>query len=521
MSKVFTKSRAKRPRRLLVATLSRKEALNPKHFIIMVFILALFSVAFAQLARSELLVPTSDLSSLEIQVFTSDEALLPQVENRAVRAIQVRPDDAMAHYILSLVMIRKFSKEPGDLYILKQASELAQQAIDLDPKNPVGYVAMASILDAMNSQDRALRLLEEAEAKGIKQNWRFSFLRARLLAAESGSGRALNLLERSLSFSDALKPVVVPHVVALLQSEHNEQRLIQKIQEWNSKFPSRIFDLTEAIAYGEMGDHKNAIKKYEDILEVDPENREALINSATTFYQYLNREKDALRNYGHVVSRYGTIMPQSMLAMVYAHMGAANLHMKNHQEAHQWFFKALEIDPENVGILDFIAKSFRDQKAYTHLVGLLKDVNVKFKGLGVYHAILGETLSEHLQRHDEAVKFFSNAIILEPERGDYYNGIGLAFYRNRKFSDALKSFVAATELDPNDATARYNEACVLALLGRSEEAIATLGEAFSIDPRLVYSARVDHDLEFLKKSPKFWDLVKEPTSHASRGKISH
>lgn len=521
MSKEYAHSNSKRHRRLLIATLPLQENLKFKMMVFYVCVIGSLMALFSNVGKSQVHVPTSDLSAIEIQVYTTDEALLPQIESQAVRAIQLRPEDAKAHYILALVMIRKFSKDPSDLYVLKQASELAQQAIDLDSKNPVGYVAMASVLDAMNSQERALRLLEEAESKGIKQNWRFSFLRARLLSAESGSTRVLDLLERSLSFSDVLRPVVVPHVVAILQSEHTDQRLVQKIQEWNVKFPSKIFDLTEAIAYGEMGDHRSAIKKYEDILVEEPENREALINSATTLYQHLRRENDALKNYRHVVDRFGAVMPQGMLAMVYAHMGAANLRIRKYQEAHQCFFKALEFDHENVGVLDFIAKSFRDQKAYIQLVDLLRDINVKFNGLGVYHAILGETLSEHLQKHEEAVKFFSNAIILEPERGDYYNGIGLAFYRNRKFSEALRSFVAATELDPNDATARYNEACVLALLGRGEEAIATLAEAFSIDPRLVYSARVDHDLELLKKSPKFWDLVKEPTAHASQSKISH
>lgn len=521
MSRVRTKVPDKLSRQAQVTTFSsRRDRWSEQALFTIFVILLITSFFYAKSARADKIISTADLSSLEIQVFTSDEALIPDVESHAVRAIQVTPDNARAHYLLAMILIRKFSKDPSDLFTLKQASELAQQAIDLEPKNPVGYVAMAHILDAMNSQDRAIRILEEAESKGIKQNWRFSFMRARLMAADTGSGRVLELLDRSLSFPDVLRPVVVPHVVAILQSEHTGHKLIQKIQDWNARFPSTVFQLTEAIAFGEMGDHKNAIRKYEEILEVDPENREALINSATVYYQYLKKPQLALKNYQIVLNRFKPTLPQGMLGMIYAHMGAANLAIKKYKEAQSFFYQALELDPQNVGILNFVAKTFRDQKAYGQLADLLKEVNNKNKGLGVYHALLGETLSEHLQKHDEAVKSFSNAIVLEPDRGDYYNGIGLAFYRTRKLSEALKFFVAATELDPNDATARYNEACVLALLGRSEEAIATLAEAFSIDPRLVYSARVDSDLEFLKKSQKFWELVKEPSAHASH-KVSH
>lgn len=461
-----------------------------------------------------------DLTTLEILAFTSEEAQLSKIENQAVRVIQKYPENATAHYLLSHIMVRRFAKEPSDLYLLKQASSLAQQAIDLEPKSPVGYVAMAEILDVMNSPDRAIRILEESEAIGVKANWRFSFMRARLTAAEVGSARVLELLDKSLRFPETIRSIVVPHVVAVLQSEYHGLKLVDAMEEWNQKFPSKLFQLTKAMAFSEIGDSKSAMKTYELILAEDPFNREALINSAIVAYHSMKNQKLAIKNLNLALDRHQSTMPSSMLAMVHAHLGVAQLGIKDFVKAQKNFVLALELDPANVGILDFISRSCKESKSYKQLASLLDEVSLKFKGQGVYHALLGETLSEHLFRHEEAVKAFSNAIVLEPDRGDYYNGMGLAFYRNKKLTEALKLFSAATEIDPNDATARYNEACVLALLGRKEEAIATLAEAFSLDPRLVYTAQLDNDLEVLKPSQKFKDLLKEPSVHAA-SQLSH
>ena len=96
---------------------------------------------------------------------------------------------------------------------------------------------------------------------------------------------------------------------------------------------------------------------------------------------------------------------------------------------------------------------------------------------------------------------------VDPDRSDYYNGMGLTYYRKKSYAAALKLFVTASEVDPNDATARYNQACVLSLMGRRDEAINTLAEALSLDPRLMQSARADADFAAIKGSEKFQALM--------------
>jgi tetratricopeptide (TPR) repeat protein len=407
-------------------------------------------------------------------------------------------------------MVRFFSKDPSDLYMLKQAGDLAQQAIDLAPAVPDGYVAMADILDLMGSPDRGLKLLDEAEHAGIAPNWRFAFTRARLLGGDDGGAeKTLKLLDQALSFKDSEPRVIVPYVVALLQSEASGAQLVSKLDAWNRRFPSPLFELTEAITYADLGQPAKAHALYVKLLKSEPANKEAKVNDAIVLYRDLKDGGKAAALLEQVLAEHPADLSPAVRSMVSAHLGAAYLQRKMFDKARASFAAAVSGEPENLGVLDFVTRSYREAKAQDKLAALLRGLSDTVPGSGMLHALLGETLSEHLGRQDDALRAFADAIALDPERSDFYNGMGLAYYRKKSYADALKLFVAATEIDPNDATARYNAACVLALLGRGDEAINTLAEAITLDPRLMQTARGDNDFAALKQSLKFKDLVQQ------------
>jgi tetratricopeptide (TPR) repeat protein len=137
------------------------------------------------------------------------------------------------------------------------------------------------------------------------------------------------------------------------------------------------------------------------------------------------------------------------------------------------------------------------------------------------HAILGETLSEHLSQHQDAISAFTDAITLDPERGDFYNGMGLAYYRAKNYPQALKLFAAAMRLDPKDAVAKYNEACVLSILGRRDEALESLADAISLDPQLLQTARKDTDLANIRSVPRFREITENTTFLVPGLELSH
>lgn len=87
---------------------------------------------------------TSD-GDLEVRVWTSDEQDLASLEQEVTHLMQQDAHSVLAHQLLSHLMVRQFTRDPSDLYVLRQAADLAQQAVDLEPDNPRGYSALAEI----------------------------------------------------------------------------------------------------------------------------------------------------------------------------------------------------------------------------------------------------------------------------------------------------------------------------------------------------------------------------------------
>jgi len=459
-------------------------------------------------------VPLSALKDLEIKAWTADENELYKVEQEIVKVLQREPNSAYAHHLLSHLMVRIYSRNPGDMYILKQASDLAQQAIDLDPSFSGGYASYAHLLDLMGNTDGALKLMKDAEGAGIEANWRFYLTRARLTADESPTDRTLNLLRTAISFTDTQPDVIVPYIIAVINTQKTPAIIISSLEDWNLKYPHNLFALSLGVAYTENKEYKKAETVYASILNGQPDHLEASVNLAVLQYRHLNIVDKAVNSLATILA--GRKTRDLTTNMIRLHLGAAHLKTKKFDLAKAEFLATVASDPANMGVIDFVANSYRGMSAHKELAAFLDSVTKDVTGSGIYYALMGETLSEKLGQHSDAIKAYKNAIVLDPSRSDYYNGLGLAMYREKNYDVALKVFVKATEIDPSDATARYNEACMLAILGQSEEAINSLAEAITLDPRLMRSAINDEDFKNIRGNIKFRNLLVGPDSPEMR-----
>lgn len=456
-----------------------------------------------------------NIRELEVRVWTAEDSQIPGLEKEVTQLLQVDPRSVAAHQLLSHVFVRLFTRDPSDIYILRQAADLAQQAVDLAPSDPAGYAALADILDLMGNTEGAVKLLTQAEAKGIKPNWRFAFTRARLIADNGGGEKVLSLLRQALSQPGAETRIIVPYIVAILQSDDTGRQLITKLDQWNNNFPSPLFDLTLAITYTELGEFQKAHNIYNHMLSTNAPNTEAEINNAIIMYRDLNQPKKASVLLESVLAKHKDELSSNLRATITGHLGAAYVRQSDWERAKKSFVIAIAVEKENQNLIDFIGRTYKQANAPAKLALLLTELNNGPNGHGILHAMLGETLSEKLHRHDEAVHAYTDAIILDPNRSDFYTGMGLALYRKKSYSAALKVFGTAAELDPNDPISRYNQACVLALLGRSDESLNSLAEAITLDPRLAATAKLDHDFSGLNNSAKFRRVLQD--SPAIRG----
>ena len=230
----------------------------------------------------------------------------------------------------------------------------------------------------------------------------------------------------------------------------------------------------------EMKDYNKAISRFERSIEIARENK-----------QY----------------------SQTIKADINLHLGFAKLlagHQKSAIDSHVTSMKAYN---QKEKLVRHLTAKYRAYKKPRELKKLLEKINFEVPGLAVPHALLGEVIANDLNKPKEAVEVYANAITIDPDNSTYYNGLGLAFYKLENYVSAERVFTIATKIDPNDATARYNVACMQALQGQSSLAITNLKTAISLDPDLLSSALSDKDFSTLRNLPSFKALTREALAH--------
>ncbi|MDP1751785.1 MAG: tetratricopeptide repeat-containing glycosyltransferase family protein [Reyranella sp.] len=90
---------------------------------------------------------------------------------------------------------------------------------------------------------------------------------------------------------------------------------------------------------------------------------------------------------------------------------------------------------------------------------------------------------QKLDRHEEALESYDQAIALDPGSADAFNDRGTVLQCLQRYDEALASHDRAATLRPDDASAYYNQGTALLNLGRHEEALARYDRAISLDPR--------------------------------------
>ncbi len=450
---------------------------------------------------------TSPSRNLEEAIWLAEPDQLHTLEKSATRLVQEDPYSAYGHYLLAELYMRQFKQSPSQLRLLKQASELGQQAIDLSPSADYGYLVSAQVLDLMGYTDNALEILEGDPKIPLKASWRVSFLRGQMLSGQAPKDEVLEHFATSLGAAKASHNIIIPYIIATLHNSSQGVPLIEELHRWKASYPHRLFDLSLAMALGDNQQYKEAHKVYVQLQKDYPDFTEAFINDGIILYTQLNNSKDAQFVLKQALLS-GAGLDATRQSLVKAHLARISLeHGKNFNEARALFAEAISTAKNPMEWIAFSHKAYEKNQRLQDFVTLLEDLRPTITGSSYLYALQGEVYSESLAQHEKAIESFSSAILLDPERSEFYNGLGLTYYRMHQLDKALSVFNEATKIDPQDATARYNQACVLAILGRSKEALGSLKAAIGLDPRLQQTARLDKDFTSMRVMPQFQDLT--------------
>jgi tetratricopeptide (TPR) repeat protein len=80
-------------------------------------------------------------------------------------------------------------------------------------------------------------------------------------------------------------------------------------------------------------------------------------------------------------------------------------------------------------------------------------------------------------------------------------------YKQEDWESALAACHVALETHPGNALILYNIACMQSMLGRGDEALATLAESVEKWPKFKENARADDDFASLREDARFTELV--------------
>jgi tetratricopeptide (TPR) repeat protein len=112
------------------------------------------------------------------------------------------------------------------------------------------------------------------------------------------------------------------------------------------------------------------------------------------------------------------------------------------------------------------------------------------------------------------IAFYESVLRREPGYEDVIELLGGLYTKTGRIADGLKMDRKLVKLQPDNATARYNLACSLALSKRRADALRALGEAVKLGYTDYDWMAQDPDLDSLKNVSAFKALLAQLKPHS-------
>jgi tetratricopeptide (TPR) repeat protein len=111
-------------------------------------------------------------------------------------------------------------------------------------------------------------------------------------------------------------------------------------------------------------------------------------------------------------------------------------------------------------------------------------------------------------RFRDAKRLYQQVLNADPKSVDALNNIGVIYLHEKNYKAAETNFEQAIRLEPENVDPHYNLACVYSLKGDIERGISYLKKACSLNTDAKNWAGTDADLENLRGTPEFENIIK-------------
>ncbi|MDP6595415.1 MAG: tetratricopeptide repeat protein [Candidatus Poribacteria bacterium] len=232
--------------------------------------------------------------------------------------------------------------------------------------------------------------------------------------------------------------------------------------------------VNQAISLHQEGNLKEAEKKYDYILKIDPTHAVSL-NLLGVVLSQTNRHHDAI----DLIRQALAINPEYTEA--YNNLGMALQATKQLDSAIDSYLCSLKLDPHFISGHYNLGNTYKERDRFDEAIdSYCKTLALNPRHLSAY-INLGIVYREQ-GKFTEAINCYQRALELDPNFADTHNNLGNVYREQEKFVEAINCYQRALELDPNFADAHNNLGNVYREQGKFAEAINCHQRALELDP---------------------------------------
>jgi tetratricopeptide (TPR) repeat protein len=483
----------------------------------------LSALAHARVPDLALFPTEKSFQDLEFSVLSSSGQ--ENSDRELIKKFQMNALDPRWPYLLSVMYLNLKAKSSDDNnYLLDAAARMARQSFELSRQSPYGYLALANLLSFGKQHDKALSILEKMTDAFPEETWRRNLFELKILFA---AGRTQNGLSK-LSVLMAHTDLSVRTLTIKLCRDFCGQNLAllkeNEILNWqkSTSSPDAVLLAADYLDLkGRFDQARTLLVKGLQIfpgdipmthqLAIDLTSRTPL--NPTLAIKILNALDHKQTNKGpEIVNSRNELVQLNQKISSEKILGLAWLLKKDLLAAETHYLKALSLSP-NQEIVLAIMDDYRSEKLNRAGLSFLEKSLDISPGNYSLHALRAQIYADEDKGFVQSEDSYFDAISLNPRNSSLFNSLGLLYYKFKHLDKALTSFSIATVINPNDANAFYNMACIEALTGEKEKAIASLTKALELSPGLQTLATKDRDLTSLHVIPQFNQLTSKQLGH--------
>ncbi|BCP52622.1 hypothetical protein K32_12390 [Kaistia sp. 32K] len=342
-------------------------------------------------------------------------------------------------------------------------TEEATKALESFTKNSVGHPVIAALLAEINAGKKPGPLVRNPQDGAAEVLYGLGSA----LGSESGGSDLATLYLRLALYLQPKNELVLMALGDLTQNAQRFERSIPIFDQVAKNSPlRRNADLQIALSYDAVGKHDDAAKRLKRLIAVNPRDIDALTTLAT-IHRTGKRYAEAAAMYTKAIDSITDDHARN--ALIYFFRGIAYERAQQWDKAEPDFLKALEIQPDEPQVLNYLGYSWID------------------RGL-------------NLERATDMIK---KAVELRPNDGYIVDSLGWAYYKQGKYDEAVGQLERAISLKADDATINDHLGDAYWKVGRKLEATFQWAHARDLNPEPEDKERI------LAKLAKGLDKVEE------------